>query len=128
MADTQPQERFFGVILDSIADGVFTVDHTWTITSFNRAAERITGVPRDQAIGAKCHDVFHANICLTACALRHTIETGEPVVDQLIDIVDAEGRRIPARISTAVLHDEAGEVQQQQRHRHDRKPRSRERS
>jgi len=108
MADTQPQERFFGVILDSIADGVFTVDHTWTITSFNRAAERITGVPRDQAIGAKCHDVFHANICLTACALRHTIETGEPVVDQLIDIVDAEGRRIPARISTAVLHDEGG--------------------
>jgi len=25
-------------ILDSIADGVFTVDHDWRITSFNRAA------------------------------------------------------------------------------------------
>ena len=33
-------------ILDSIADGVFTVDDQWRITSFNRAAERITGVKR----------------------------------------------------------------------------------
>ncbi|MCY2993677.1 MAG: PAS domain-containing protein, partial [Planctomycetota bacterium] len=32
------------VILDSINDGVFTVDDRWCITSFNQAAERITGV------------------------------------------------------------------------------------
>ena len=68
LSDTQPDERFFRVILDSIADGVFTVDRDWAVTSFNRAAERILGIPRDQAIGQKCHDVFHASICLTACA------------------------------------------------------------
>lgn len=110
MSTQRHDERFFGVILDSIADGVFTVDREWNITSFNRAAEGITGIPREEAIGRKCHEVFHANICLTACALRHTIETGEPVVDQLVDIVDAAGRRIPIRISTAVLRDEAGNV------------------
>ncbi len=103
-------ERFFRVILDSIADGVFTVDRDWNITSFNRAAEGITGIPREEAIGRKCHDVFHANICLAACALRHSIETGEPVVDQLINIVDAGARPIPVRISTAVLRDEKGDV------------------
>ena len=32
------------IILDSIADGVFTVDSDWKITSFNRAAEKITGI------------------------------------------------------------------------------------
>jgi PAS domain-containing protein len=32
-------------ILESISDGVFTVDMEWRITSFNRAAEEITGVP-----------------------------------------------------------------------------------
>ena len=31
-------------ILDSINEGVFTVDHDWRITAFNQAAERITGV------------------------------------------------------------------------------------
>jgi PAS domain S-box-containing protein len=109
-ASRHPDERLVRVILESISDGVFTVDHDWRITSFNRAAERITSIPRDGAIGHPCHDVFHANICLTACALRHTIETGEPVVDQLVDIVDARGRRIPIRISTAVLRDDAGKV------------------
>ncbi|HSO60297.1 MAG TPA: PAS domain-containing protein, partial [Desulfobacterales bacterium] len=34
------------VILDSINEGVFTVDPQWRITAFNRAAERITGVSR----------------------------------------------------------------------------------
>jgi len=104
------EERFLRVILDSITEGVFTVDRRWRITSFNRAAERITGMPRAEAIGKKCHDVFHASICETDCALRHTLERGEPVVDKLIDIVDAHGQRIPVRISTAVLRDEEGNV------------------
>jgi transcriptional regulator with PAS, ATPase and Fis domain len=67
-------------------------------------------VPRESAIGQACHDVFHANICLTACALRHTVETGEPVLDQLVDIVDADGSRVPVRVSTAVLRDAKGHV------------------
>ena len=34
------------VILDSISEGVFTVDMDWQITSFNRAAEEISGIKR----------------------------------------------------------------------------------
>jgi len=64
------------IILDSIADRVFTVDNRWRITSFNRAAERTTGVTRAEAMGQRCCDVFRANICETACALRHTLDTG----------------------------------------------------
>ncbi|MCK5795396.1 MAG: PAS domain-containing protein, partial [Anaerolineales bacterium] len=41
-------------ILESISDGVFTVSPDWIITSFNRAAEEITGVPRKEAIGQLC--------------------------------------------------------------------------
>ncbi|NQT85249.1 PAS domain-containing protein, partial [bacterium] len=110
MTNEHPDERFFGVILDSITEGVFAVGPDWVITSFNRAAEQITGIPREEAIGQKCHDIFHANICLTACALRHSIETGEPVVDQPVDIVDVRGRSIPVRVSTAVLRDDTGAV------------------
>ena len=42
------------IILESISDGVFTVDHEWRITSFNRAAEEITGIPREEAISRFC--------------------------------------------------------------------------
>ena len=41
-------------ILENIADGVFTVDLDWNITSFNQAASHITGVPVDEALGQKC--------------------------------------------------------------------------
>ena len=37
--------------LDSITDGVFTVDLNWRITSFNRAAEKITGISQEEALG-----------------------------------------------------------------------------
>jgi PAS domain S-box-containing protein len=40
----QPLENQTQIIFDSIADGVFTVDSHRKITSFNRAAEDITGI------------------------------------------------------------------------------------
>ena len=49
-------------ILESISDGVFTVDAQWRITSFNRAAEEITGVDREEAIGRPCCEVFRASM------------------------------------------------------------------
>ena len=104
------EERVREVILDSIADGVFTVDDEWNITSFNRAAEQITGIRRDQAVGQKCFNVFHANICETACALRETMESGRQRVDRRINILNSRGERTPVSISTAVLRNEQGEV------------------
>ena len=97
-------------VLDSVADGVFTVDREWRITSFNRAAERITGVHRDEAIGARCCDVFRASICGSGCALRYTVSSGEPVVNKAIMILDSKARKVPVRISTAVLRDTKGHV------------------
>jgi len=98
------------IILDSIADGVFTVDSEWKITSFNRAAEKITGIVKNEAIGRHCWEVFRASICEQRCSLRHTLETGHPIVNQSIFIVNSEGERIPISISTAILKDEKGRV------------------
>jgi len=98
------------IILDSIADGVFTVDHQWRITSFNRAAEKITGVAREEALGQQCRDVLKAEICEKSCCLRKTMTTGEPIVNKTVYIVNAQGRRLPISISTALLKDETGAV------------------
>ena len=98
------------IILNSIADGVFTVDRDWRITSFNRAAEEITGILKDEAIGSRCCDVFHASICESSCALRETFDSGRPVINRAVYIVDADGNRIPISISTAVLKDDDGNI------------------
>jgi len=102
--------RFFETILSSIADGVFTVDTEWRITSFNRAAERITGVPADQAIGKRCSDVFHADICERGCALRQTLETNRNLIEVPARILSSPGRAVPISVSTAVLRDGGGRL------------------
>jgi PAS domain S-box-containing protein len=99
-----------GIILDSIADGVFTVDSDFRITSFNRAAERITGIQREEAIGRFCWEVFRASICEKRCALKETMETGGPIVNRSLYIVSLKGDRIPVSISTALLKDKQGKV------------------
>jgi PAS domain S-box-containing protein len=43
-------------ILDSVADGVFTVDSSMHITWFNRVAEQITGFTRQEALGRPCQN------------------------------------------------------------------------
>ncbi|MCD6307774.1 MAG: sigma 54-interacting transcriptional regulator [Candidatus Latescibacteria bacterium] len=98
------------IILDSISDGVFTVDDRWLITYFNRAAEDITGIQRGDAIGQPCNYVFRASICESGCALRRTMETGERIQNLPIFIIRGDGVKIPVSISTALLKDEDGTV------------------
>ena len=97
-------------ILESISDGVFTVDSQWKITSFNRAAEEITGVSREEAVGRECSEVFRSSMCETACALRESMSTGKQIRCRAGYIVDSEGERIPISVSTAVLRDETGKL------------------
>jgi PAS domain S-box-containing protein len=98
------------IILDSISEGVFTVDDLWRITSFNRAAENITGVLRKEAIGKHCWEVFRSNMCESDCALRRTMKLRKSILDTSAYIVNADGRRIPVVVCTSVLKDEKGRI------------------
>jgi PAS domain S-box-containing protein len=106
--DTDPEVQ--ATILDSITEGVFTIDRDWRITSFNRAAEKITGIPRQRAIGQPCRDILRANICGKECSLRQTIETGSPIIGTTVTFLDAGGNRKPISISTALLKDRQGNI------------------
>ncbi len=109
--DKHPRQNTpFETILDSIADGVFTIDLDFNITYFNQAAETITGVSQNQALGQKCFDVFRANICQTACALDQTIQTGRQGINIPINILNSQGERVPASVSTSILKDAQGET------------------
>ena len=98
------------IILESISDGVFTVDHEWRIMSFNRAAEQITGIPRAEAIGRHCWEVFRSNMCEDACALKRTMKEGTSLTNTSTYIVNSDKKRIPITVSTAPLKSKNGEV------------------
>jgi PAS domain S-box-containing protein len=104
------KSKFFDIILNSVADGVFTIDGESKISFMNEAAERITGYTRKEALGRNCYDIFRADICLTRCALKETIRTKNQIVNLPITIINREGKEIPISISTAVLKDEKGRI------------------
>jgi PAS domain S-box-containing protein len=98
------------IILESISDGVFTVDHNWRIMSFNRAAEEITGTPREEAIGRYCWEVFRSNMCEGDCALRRTMKEGKSFVSSSTYIINNRQERVPIGVSTSPLKNEKGEI------------------
>ena len=97
-------------ILESISDGVFTVDRDWKISSFNRAAEQITGIKRCDALGRYCSEVFRSSLCGEQCALRETLRTAKPIIDKHCYFINVSGKKIPVTLSTAVLKDQQGNV------------------
>ena len=105
-----PVTEHHQIILNSIADGVFTVDLQWRITSFNKAAEKITGIPREEALGQLCYEVFRANVCEAGCVLRQTLISGIPIRNMPIYIIRADEKRIPISVSTTLLRDASGKV------------------
>ena len=104
------KETAYKTILDSIADGVFTVNHEWRITSWNRAAEAITAFTAEEAIGQYCYDVFRTSICQDDCVLRRTMESGQALINVPITIITKDGSEKPVSISAAVLRDDSGGV------------------
>jgi len=98
------------VILDSINEGVFTVGLDMRITTFNQSAERITGILGQEAIGKCCFQIFRADLCKNHCALNQTFITGKPVLNTMAHIINHQGRRLPIRISTAILRDDQGNI------------------
>jgi len=104
------EQQDYEAILDSISDGVFTVDEKWCITSFNRAAENITGVSKEEAIGSSCSEVLRSSICGSECALRQTLEDGTPIINRGCYFINSMGEQIPITLSTAVLKNSDGQV------------------
>ncbi len=109
-ARTSQASKPTDAILESISDGVFTVDEDWVVTSFNRAAEVITGIPREEAVGRLCSEVLRSSMCESDCALKRTLKTGRPIIGKSCYIIDAKGQRIPISVSTAVLKDAHGRL------------------
>ena len=105
-----PEEDQYQTILDSIADGVFTVDLRYNITSFNHAAEDITGFSRDAAIGRLCSEVFKADVCSNACILKQAFTEKKAIVHRPVHIIRTDQKRIPISINATLLKNKAGNV------------------
>jgi PAS domain S-box-containing protein len=105
-----PDPRYGQLIFEHVPHAIFTVDHRGRITSFNRAAESLTGWTAAEATGRLCSEVFQSNHCRDHCFLFQSIEDGEAHRDCKVRIVRKDGSERPVAVSTAALRDEDGTV------------------
>ena len=105
-----PRNKYLTLVFESAPLGIFTVDAASRITSFNAAAQRITGYTQDEALGRRCYEVFRANVCQEDCPLKRSMRTGERTTEREVTVLDRSGEEVPISISTAALLSEDGTV------------------
>jgi PAS domain S-box-containing protein len=103
-------EKYCHIIFDSIEEGVFTVDLELRITSFNRAAEKITGISRKEAIGRPCLEVFKTNVCKIDCVFQRALKDNRPIFNIPVYMIRSDSERIPIAVNATVLRDAKGRI------------------
>jgi PAS domain S-box-containing protein len=103
-------------ILNSIEEGVLTIDHNWQITSFNHRAEDITGFKKEEVVGKLCRFVFGMqdasgkNLCTRDCPMKQALVSGHPGPEHELEITNRYGKRLILRMNISLLKDSNGEV------------------
>ncbi len=97
-------------IIESLADGLCTVDEHWHITSFNRQAEKITGFGADEVIGKHHAEIFKSTNSDYTNQLIESLKTKENVSHMEVYIRNKNCQVIPIRVSAALLKDKNGRI------------------
>jgi PAS domain S-box-containing protein len=97
-------------IVNSLADGVFTVDRDLRIISFNKGMEHLTGLKESDVIGRACREILHADNCAGNCPFSYTLKNGYGLANVMERIAGKDGNVIPVLISTAFLKDGAQDI------------------
>ncbi len=103
-----PASQLNHLILSSLEQAIFTVDEDMRISSFNAAAEALTGLSSRRAIGRWCFEVFRTDHCCGECPLRRTLGSGEPARAARIWLHHRSRRRAPVGVHTTILRDDSG--------------------
>jgi PAS domain S-box-containing protein len=98
-------------IIESLADGVFTVDSKLRITSFSKGMENITGLKESEVMGLACAEILSADNCADNCPFSHTLKRGYGLANITERIARRNGETVPVLISTAFLKENTGEIE-----------------
>lgn len=105
-----PTDQLFQAIVNSISEGVMTLDRNWKILTWNRAAERITGFHREEVIGRDCSELFRSPLCGRHCPVDKAITCAHPYQDVEVTIRNKKNYKIHLMVNAAPLFNENHEI------------------
>jgi PAS domain S-box-containing protein len=97
-------------IVESVSEGVLTIDLDKQVTYLNPAAEAMTGFTAREAIGQKCFDILRADVCERMCPFDGIHAGGEPYFQERAFIINKSATQLPVAISISPLRDERGKM------------------
>jgi two-component system NtrC family sensor kinase len=110
MNEDSPSREFLENLLDSLEGGVLAVDREMKVIAFNRAAEEITGLKREEVLHKECDQALKGDLCKDECPVKKAMETGEPVYCYEVMITNKAGKKIPVNVSTSALRSSDNEI------------------
>jgi two-component system nitrogen regulation sensor histidine kinase GlnL len=96
-------------IVECLNEGVIGVDTWLTITVYNQAAERISGLSRSLTIGKQLSDIFRKDAWLINI-LEKTLKEGKIFIEHENIISQRMGGTVPVNLTTSNVLDQNGEV------------------
>ena len=102
-------KTFRDEILDSIGEGLLTVDKNFKVNFFNRAAEIITGYNRQEVLNQFCKNVLKCELCETKCPIGIVLESGNPIYDFRSSMETKDGSRKPIKLNAAILKSDSNQ-------------------
>jgi two-component system response regulator HydG len=81
------------VTLDDLHIGSFTVDSRRRITSFNRAAEQLSGFNAEEIVGKHCYQVFQNEFCHGECKFHEAVEAEQPCLSCDVEIANGHNEK-----------------------------------
>jgi PAS domain S-box-containing protein len=106
--ELREQRNKVQAVLDSIAEGVLTVDREGYVTSLNRTAERILDCTAEAVIGRPAQDHLPAEICGQDSPMQESLRTGRPIKNREVAIAVGKRKAIPVSVCTGPFRDEDG--------------------
>ncbi|MBW1698596.1 MAG: HD domain-containing protein [Deltaproteobacteria bacterium] len=97
-------------VLEAIPDAVVVIDTDFTVRLVNAGFTALTGVPRTQAIGKKCYEVFSGDMCRTSACPMNRIDKGVEQLRYEGDKHCACGRSAPGIITASAYRTPSGEL------------------
>jgi len=95
-------------ILDSLVEGIVTLDDEGRIIGINRAACRILEVEKDEALNACCCDLMGRQLCDSAAAVRDSIRNHRPVSDVRVQVRTRSAQKKVLVFQTNLLRNTQG--------------------
>jgi len=109
MTKNQGEFNMNELILGSIADGVFTVDSNFKITTFNKAAEALTGWKAQEATGRICKEIFGNKLCENNCVIQRAMKERAPITEE-VELKGKDGEFMILAVTATAMADEKGNL------------------